>query len=172
MTGIPWGTLEDLPLDTKAQEGQCERCHRTQHFNSHLTCVPIMLIPPGSIPQRLLGTREARGPYEIHTRSQKPSGPRILGCFGEFPGLDPSLHVYEELVVLKPSQSGPALLYPKSWGDEGCTRAPSTGFSSAGRSGASLPGGALKKNVGTSPREARQTDQFSEPWCIRSHTRH
>lgn len=62
MTGIPWGTLENLPLATKAQEGQGERCHRTQHFNSHLTCVLVTLIPPGSILQHLLGTSEARDP--------------------------------------------------------------------------------------------------------------
>lgn len=84
MTGIPWGTLEELPLVTKVQEGQGERFHRTQHFNSHRTCVLIMLIPPGSIHQRLLGTSKSEIPYETKTRSQKSSGPRIMGWFGEF----------------------------------------------------------------------------------------
>nr|KAF6309122.1 hypothetical protein mPipKuh1_011241 [Pipistrellus kuhlii] len=37
-----------------------ERFHQTQHFNSHLTCVLITLVPPGSVPPCLLGSSEAR----------------------------------------------------------------------------------------------------------------
>lgn len=104
VTGIPWGTLEDLPLDTKAQEGQGERFHRTQHFNSHLTCVLVTLTPPGSILQRLLGMSEAKDPLWDSNQIPEILRPQDHGLAWRIsiPGLDPNLNVYEEL-VLKPS---------------------------------------------------------------------
>lgn len=141
------GTLEDLPLDTKTQEGQSERRYNVAEYsalNSLLTARAQCWPPPGSVLQGFLSTSEARDTVWDSNRVLEILNSRLMGWFEEFPfetwnPVQISMKIWSFINLhglgLPCHISNP----------EGLQRGPGT----------CLPEEALNKNAGTSQREPR-----------------